>query len=198
MLDGYERAIAYVDLQLRGLWEALDRRGVLDRALIIITSDHGEQFGEHGLFEHGNSLYQPLIRVPLLIVDRGGRSAGTIVSTPVSLRDVAATIMHFVDAEDDSAIPGRSLLRALDGGDDAPGPSPVVAVLAQRVGEGTAPVFRGDIRSLVSGPWHYIRSGEGEELYRYDEDPMERADVSPLEAAVLRAMRAMVDSIVPP
>ena len=46
----------------------LQARGVLDQTLVIVTADHGEELGEHGLFDHGESLYRPEIRVPLLIV----------------------------------------------------------------------------------------------------------------------------------
>ena len=66
--DAYDNCLAYLDDQLGELFEALQRRGELDRTLVIVTSDHGEGLGEHDLFDHGESLYRTEINVPLLIV----------------------------------------------------------------------------------------------------------------------------------
>ena len=66
--DCYDNCLAYLDEQLGELFDELQRRGVLDRTLVIVTSDHGEGLGEHGLFDHGESLYRTEVRVPLLIV----------------------------------------------------------------------------------------------------------------------------------
>ena len=66
--DSYDNCLAYLDERLGELFDELQRRGVLDRTLVIVTADHGEELGEHGLFEHGESLYRPEIRVPLLIL----------------------------------------------------------------------------------------------------------------------------------
>ena len=84
--DSYDNCIAYLDDQLGRLFAELDRRGLLDNTLVIVTSDHGEQFNEHHLFGHGNSLYGSLIHVPLLIFPPSGSPAGRIVGVPVSLR----------------------------------------------------------------------------------------------------------------
>ena len=59
--------LAEMDEQLGKLFEELKRRGVMDNTIIIITSDHGEQFGEHSVMGHGNSLYLPVLHVPLLV-----------------------------------------------------------------------------------------------------------------------------------
>ncbi len=66
--DSYDNCIAHVDEMLGQLTGELERRGLLETTWIVITSDHGEGFGEHGLFEHGESLYSTEIHVPLLIV----------------------------------------------------------------------------------------------------------------------------------
>src|SRR5690606_4189905 len=57
-IDAYDGGIAYQDRQLALLLEELERRGELENTIVIVTSDHGEEFGEHGVFTHGNSLYQ--------------------------------------------------------------------------------------------------------------------------------------------
>ena len=66
-VDKYEACIAYLDTELGRLFDELAQRGILDQTIIIVTSDHGEHFGEHDLWEHGNSLYSQLLHVPLLI-----------------------------------------------------------------------------------------------------------------------------------
>ena len=78
--DAYDNCLAYLDERLGELIDDLERRGVLDQTLVIVTADHGEGLGEHGLFDHGESLYRTEIGVPLLFVlpaDRG-RSPGAV------------------------------------------------------------------------------------------------------------------------
>ena len=68
--DCYDNCILYIDGQFDLLLQELDRRGLLDQTLLMITSDHGEGLGEHDLFDHGESLYSTEIHVPLLILSR--------------------------------------------------------------------------------------------------------------------------------
>ena len=74
--DAYDDCIADLDEQLGRLLDELERRGILERTWLIITSDHGESFGEQpGVFGHGTSLYQPQLHVPLVIVPPRSPSA---------------------------------------------------------------------------------------------------------------------------
>ena len=107
--DSYDNCLAYLDERLGELFDALQRRGVLDRTLVIVTADHGEELGEHGLFDHGESLYRPEIRVPLLIVLPANRRSPGVVRQVVSLRDLPATIVDLVGLAAGSPFPGRSL-----------------------------------------------------------------------------------------
>lgn len=192
----YDGSIAWLDAQLGHLFEELGTRGVLDNTILVITSDHGEQFGEHGLMDHGNSLYRPLLEVPLLVVWPGRLPAGVRVDTPVSLRDVPATItdLAFGRAE----LPGRSLAPLWAGGDVVP--SPVLAELQQGIrSPAWLPVSRGDMQSLVVGGHHYIRNGDGrEELYDLSVDPQERRDLAGSDAARLAATRAQLEALIGP
>ena len=110
-IDAYDNCLAYLDERLGELIDELQRRGVLDQTLVIVTADHGEGLGEHGLFDHGESLYRTEIRVPLVFVlpAERGRSPGAVAEF-VSLRDIAATIADFVRPGTKSPFPGRSLL----------------------------------------------------------------------------------------
>ena len=89
------------------LFDELQRRGVLEQTLIVVTSDHGEGLGEHGLFDHGESLYRTEIRVPLLIVPPSGLQSSAVVDETVSLRDLPATIVDLVGQGKGSPFPGE-------------------------------------------------------------------------------------------
>ena len=73
----YRRAVSYMDSWLAGVLDALDRKGILDQTLVIVTSDHGENFGEDGLIAHGFSLDERLIHVPLVSAGPGTADGGS-------------------------------------------------------------------------------------------------------------------------
>ena len=91
---------------------------------MIVTSDHGEQFGEHGLIEHGNSLYWPVLHVPLVISFPGRVPEGQSVAEPVSLADLPTTVLDLLRLPNTQAFPGASLARCWKDGKDAPPRSP--------------------------------------------------------------------------
>jgi len=115
MESQYDGAIAYMDEQLGALVEHLARTGQLDRTLLVITSDHGEAFGEHGLVGHAVSVYEDQIHVPLLVRPPGG-TAGRRVATPVSLVDVPRTVLGALGIAANPAFGGRDLLSGTSGG----------------------------------------------------------------------------------
>src|SRR5205085_8095982 len=113
--------IASLDHHVGLLLDELERRGVLDNTLVIITSDHGEHFGEHNLLLHGNSLYRDLLHVPLVVIAPGRVPAGRRVKEFVSLRDLPATVLDLLRLEGRGWFPGRSLARFWHAGS---GPAP--------------------------------------------------------------------------
>ncbi len=182
--DSYDNCLAYLDERLGELFEALQRRGVLDRTLVIIASDHGEELGEHTLFDHGESLYRPEIRVPLLVVLPARTQVSGVVRECVSLRDLPATIVDLVGLADGSPFPGRSLARLWRPRDpgDAPGAGDVVGAISELSApnpslpsRGRSPAARGPLVSLAEGDLVYIRNeGDGsEELFHERDDPLE-------------------------
>ncbi len=74
--EAYEASLAELDRTIGALLTELERRGERERTLVIIVSDHGEQFGEHGLVQHADSLYRPVLHVPLMIIDPRSPVAG--------------------------------------------------------------------------------------------------------------------------
>ena len=196
LVAAYDGALAYLDHEIRGLFAELERRGRLANTLVIVTGDHGEEFGEHAVFEHGHSLYLPALNVPLIMTLQG-RVPPSVVSEPVSLRDLPATVFDVLGLEG-SPFPGMSLAELWTGdGPAGPAPRPVLSEVQQALdAPPEAPTRRGDMRSLVLGGLHYIRNGDGaEELYDHVRDPVERNNLAPLQSADLDRLRAVLDSL---
>lgn len=178
-LDRYDGGIAYMDDALGRMFAELRRRGVLDRTLVIVSSDHGEAFGEHGLHGHGNSLYRTELHVPLLVRFPAAVPAGTFSVTPVTLRDMAATVLDAAGAAPGThSLPGASWLRLLGAGAAGAGSAVVSEVSAGINTDPSHPVSRGPMKSLVTDSVHYIRNGDGvEEGYAWRADPGETQDL---------------------
>jgi arylsulfatase A-like enzyme len=180
--DAYDSCVAYLDDQLGVLFDELERRGVLEKTLVIITSDHGEGLGEHALFMHGESLYRTEIRVPLLILLPSHRPSGAVVRETVSLRDLPATIVDLIGQQNGSPFPGQSLARRWADPSTGVAPAKAEQVLSELPSpnpsdpnQGRSPVYRGPLISLAEGDFVYIRNeGDGsEELFNEREDPEE-------------------------
>ncbi len=202
--DSYDNCIAYIDEKLGDLLDDLRWRGLLERTLVIVTADHGEGFGEHGLFDHGESLYRPEIRVPLLIVVPGAGRTKKAVSETVSLRDLPATIVELSGLGEGSSLPGQSfagLWREPSSGAGSTGARANLSELPSPnpydPNQGRSPAYRGPLVSLAEGDFVYIRNkGDGtEELFSHREDPDEVHDLSRVEAMkpVLERLRGRLD-----
>ena len=200
-IDMYDGAIAFLDHQLDRLFTTLAGRGILDNTLVIVTSDHGELFGEHGLFLHGQALYMPLIHVPLVLRYPARVPADRRIADPVSLGDLPATVMDIVGVPSRTPFPGRSLSSWWSG---PPVRQPNAPILSGVRGEDWGgkdwyPIAKGDMYSLVDRSHHYIRNGDDrEELYLLDTDPQEHHDLSGSKDAVpvLERFRAHLEGVV--
>jgi arylsulfatase A-like enzyme len=195
MRELYEAAIAQLDAEVGRLLGVLEKRGVLDNTIVVIAGDHGEEFGEHGVMGHGNSLYRPALRVPLVIA-LPGRTAGSTVKDVVSLRDIAATIVGAAGLDHASPFPGYSLVAFAD---DPRQPRSAVLTSLDSVPRAPSytPISRGSMRGTSAGPYHYIRNGDGrEELYDIRTDSLQLRDLSrdPNSRPALVELREKVDS----
>ncbi|WP_165066375.1 sulfatase [Paludisphaera rhizosphaerae] len=185
--DAYDDCLAYLDGQIGRLLDDLDRRGLRDDTMIVVTADHGESFGEHGLAGHGISLYRAETHIPLIVVAPGKTPRESAVDRPVSLRDVAPTILDLL-GDGPGPFPGPSLSTAwqtFPAAELAEEDEPVFLELdrAEAVPDeaGDAPARLGTMRSLVAGRHAYILNGDGgEELYDIKTDPEERQDLASL------------------
>jgi arylsulfatase A-like enzyme len=176
---GYDAGIRTVDDEVGRILGELDRRGDLERTLVLITSDHGEQLGEHGLYDHNNSLYLPALHVPLLVLDPATPEPA-VVRQVVSLRDVAATLLERVGIDPAaSGVPGRSLARWWTGQPTAP--DTVFSTLSRGSdNQPWYPVSWGPVMySLVDSAYHYVVNGDGsDELYDHRTDAAELVNLA--------------------
>lgn len=184
-LNAYDGAIAYLDYHIDQLFQELQRRNELENTLVIITSDHGEEFGEHGFLGHGNTLYTTALHVPLLIIFPHQVPGDNRVLEPVSLRDIPATVLELLNLESKSTFPGASLSRywTAPKGDQAQGNDMLLSE-------------EWEMKSLISNNLHYVRNETGaEELYDYEQDPFELQNLAASKEGriVLQQFRQALD-----
>jgi arylsulfatase A-like enzyme len=111
----YDGEIAYWDQELGVLLNSLASRHVLDNAVIIVTSDHGQQFGEHGLWLHHNSVYEEALRIPLLVRYTGVVSPGLVITSPVQNLDITPSILDWLGLSVPPNLDGQSFVTLTQG-----------------------------------------------------------------------------------
>jgi arylsulfatase A-like enzyme len=171
----YDAEVAFLDDELRRLMAGLEARGLLEHSIVVVTADHGEELGEHQLIGHGTSLYNQELRVPLIVVGQGV-PAGRVVREPVSLIDVAPSLLALVGQPAEPRFEGRSLVPLLQG---ETAPVDVVAELflgstfdARRH---SSAIVRGNHKLLmIAGTWRTVADAE---MYDLAADPGETKPV---------------------
>lgn len=112
-MAGYLREMGEVDKKFGELRAALERMGVWSRVVVILTADHGEGFGDHGVFAHGKGLYESILRVPLIIRVPGAPAA--VFDTPVNGIDIGPTFLDLAGTTTPGEFLGESLVGFLRG-----------------------------------------------------------------------------------
>lgn len=184
----YEAEVRYVDENVGRLLDHLRRRGIYDDSLIVFTSDHGEEFWEHGGFEHGHSFYDEVLRVPLMIKLPAGVGARR-VATPVSTTSIYSTLIAQLGLPSDGRLPPTEPLSrfwADDGSEAAARPSFSTGALYFE--EGVALVFEN---------LKYLRrlGLDREQLFLLDEDAAERRPVESSCIECLEKARRLLQEI---
>jgi arylsulfatase A-like enzyme len=186
-LDSYDDCIAFLDAQIGKLLDELERRKILENTVVIITSDHGEAFGEHGSFCHTHSVFLEEVGVPLLILAPIASAAGRSIFREVSLRDLPSTVADLVGLIDQSPFRGRSLAELWRTGQHEAPPVPTSPALSEQVyseafrpGPQHAQARAHAQMSIVGlGGYQYIRSAEGQELlFNLIQDPQTQINLS--------------------
>ena len=192
--DRYDSEVAYVDRELGRLLDELEDRGLHDRTVVCVMSDHGEEFGEHLSRYHNTSLYEEQIRVPFVVHVPGlGRRD---VDRPVSLVDFLPTVLRLFDLDDHRRRNGRDLWPEIFG--LATEPTWVYAEL-----EGQRSVLTGGREMIVHGDHKLIvnRRARTEEIYDLRHDPGETKNlggdlaVAPVLRGLMVSVRAEIEAI---
>ena len=187
ILGLYDAEVSYVDEQLGRFFEELDEVLPGRERLVVLTADHGEEFGEHGAWEHGQAMYRELVQVPLVVVPPASRPARGVVDAQVPLVDLLPTFLDAAGLGLPEGLPyGPSLLPWGDGSrtEDLP-------VYSER--EHLGPVsasYRDGKYALI----HYLDEGRSE-LYDQIADPAETEDLAPKMTQLTAEMFAKLQGL---
>ena len=186
--DPYDGEVAYSDACLGKLFQYLRQRGLYDRSLIVMMSDHGESLGAHGESMHGIFLYDETIHVPLLFKLPGSLLAGKRVTTRVRLLDVAPTLLSMLSLPLPPTFQGESLVSEMKSSPKAPGDLPAYAETEypHRAFGWAA------IRAMRTGKYLYIRAPK-RELYDQTVDKKAEKNLAASSPAVTDTLGAQLD-----
>jgi arylsulfatase A-like enzyme len=151
----YDGEIAFADRAIGDLLDGLQARGLRENTLVVFMSDHGEEFFDHGGFAHGHTLYEELLRVPLIFSLPGRIPARSRVPNMVRLVDIMPTVLALTGTETDARMEGRDL-NALFRGEPAAGPPQAGALLVDEAfSEGM--LYGPEQKSITAYPYKLIR-----------------------------------------
>jgi arylsulfatase A-like enzyme len=177
----YDAEILYMDHHLGRLFDGLRARGLFERALIVVTADHGELLGEHGRLGHGQTLTQPELQIPLLVKAPGPEPARGRSEAPIQLTDVMSMVLARVGlaatAEAQGALPPRRNHPVVAEVDPLPFQSP-----------------DGGWRALFDGSLKFLWNSKGRhQLFDLARDPGEDHDLAPRERQRVARLAALVE-----
>lgn len=200
----YRAEIVYLDERIGELRRTLEDAGEWESTLVVLTGDHGENIGDHGLMDHQYCLYETLLHVPL-VVSGGAFTGGRKDDRLVQLTDLAPTLLDAVGIEAPMA---RDEFQGVsfhpDSDDDSRkyaiaeymGPQPSMEALEKRVG--TLPEhareFDRSLRSIRGSDYKLVRGSDGlRELYRISEDPAEQNDLADERPVVVSKLESQLE-----
>jgi arylsulfatase A-like enzyme len=180
-INGYDGEIRYVDHQLGLLFEKLQSLGLWEDLVVVLTSDHGEGMGEHGMIGHGY-VHREQVQVPLMMRVPGQKARQ--VEAPISLVDVFPTVLGLLGKESWS-----DFLEQATGIDVLAETAPSQALLSQRSVR-PRPDVRGPAYALTSQRWRYVHEPEGRSrLFNWSTDPYELNDLSDSNGEKIEALQ---------
>ncbi len=161
----YDGELSFTDYWIGMFFDYLKEQHLYDNSLIILTADHGEEFWDHHSFEHGHTLYQELLTVPLIVRFPGGENSGMVVKERVSLADVMPSIVSYLQIETPFQASGKSFI-AMPGAVIKPMARPIVAEL-NRIGDPLQAIYSGDYKLILDKITGNI------EIFNLKDDPRE-------------------------
>jgi len=188
----YDGEIRFADHAVGRLLAGLEERHLADRTLIILLGDHGEEFFEHGGFEHGHSLYNEVIKVPLIVAPPRTVAGPSRVTAHVRLTDVTPTFLDFLGIQPAAHLEGASLKPLITG--DGEARAPEGSLLPAGVGYSESLLYGTERKSVTAYPWKYtyeVTSGRGT-LVDLRTDPAEAEDVAGANPEALRALEELL------
>jgi arylsulfatase A-like enzyme len=166
--DRYDAEVTFTDRYLGKLLDFIATKSWAKRTAIIVTADHGEAFGEHGMYSHGFELWENLIRIPMFFVVPG--AAPRHIDTPRSAIDLAPTILELLDVAPDPSFEGKSLVSELYGA--AAEPRDVVVDLPMTSdNDKRRAIVRGDLKIVAYGKDELLK------LWDVKADPEEKSPI---------------------
>jgi arylsulfatase A-like enzyme len=194
-IDRYDGEIAFCDSSLAALFERLKQLGIADDTLLVVVSDHGEEFWDHGFTGHGHSLYRELIHALWVMWNPKLLPRPARLSQPVALIDLVPTLLELIDLPVEGVVEGQSLLPLLRGEPFQRKAYVAASKPARPNPRGFVPENAADSFMLLDERWKLIyrpqaeRAGLSEaELYDRAADPAERSNAAarfPAETARL-------------
>jgi len=177
----YDAEIHHMDRELERLYRRAEERGLLEGSVWIVTSDHGEGNGSHNMIDHGTTVYQELIGVPLLIHTPDGKFPARRVAGPAHHIDLMPTVAALLDVplHAKPAPKGTSLLPVLTGTVQRIPERPRLSVRRGRVLAGMDREGEDPVYTLLSGDLKFIyRAKRRNEFYCLSDDPLELVDLA--------------------
>jgi arylsulfatase A-like enzyme len=188
----YDGEIAFTDQAVGELIKGLDDRGLRDRTLIVVLSDHGEEFAEHGGFEHGHTLYSELLRVPLIVSLPGAIPGNGRVARQVRLVDVMPTVLDLLGYRPTTHVEGVSLRPLMEGRTELKASN--TALLPPDAAYAGAVLYGYEKKCVTLYPWKLIRevkSGK-KQLFNLKTDPGETHDLAAESPTALRTLEELI------
>jgi arylsulfatase A-like enzyme len=177
----YDGEVQHVDGLVGALLVMLDEHGLTDRTVVVVASDHGQELGDHGGYTYGHTLYDEVVRVPIIVAGPGVAAVGQAVDTPVSLIDLAPTLAEMAGTVLSGEAQGISLVPALQG--QALDERPVFSEALYRVPFDQQAIRSGGYKLI------YRESDVQVELYDLQADPAESHDLAAERPDVADALR---------
>jgi arylsulfatase A-like enzyme len=174
----YDGEIRFTDKAVGELLEGIDAKGLRENTLVILLSDHGEEFFEHEGFEHGHTLYNELLNVALVMSLPGRIPEGKRVSGHVRLIDVAPTVLDFLGIERPRHFEGASVKPLITG--DADVVTPDGGLLPSGMGYAEAMLYGTERKCILAYPWKYIYDIDtgGRLFFNLIDDPGENKNLA--------------------